>query len=77
MYSMGRNRSISCPKCSKKMRSDKAKLHLQKCGEASYPTKDCPICRKTMIKWHMPRHMKQHDNQVLVNLKEDQATYER
>ena len=74
---MGRNRSISCPKCSKKMRSDKAKLHLQKCGESSYPTKDCPICLKTMIKWNMPRHMKQHENRILVNLKEDQATYER
>ena len=30
-----------------------------------------------MIKWHMPRHMKQHDNHVLLNLKEDQANYER
>ena len=74
---MGRNQSISCPTCSRKMRSDNIKRHMQNCGQARYPTEDCPICRKTMIKWNITRHMKQHENHVLVDLKEDQATYER
>ena len=60
------------------MRSDKAKAHLELCRQSTrYPTEDCRICRKTMIKWNMPRHMKQHDNHILINLKEDQANYDR
>jgi len=57
------------------IRSDKVKAHS--CGQTRYPTEKCRICQKTMIKWNIPRHMKQHDNHVLVNLKEDQANYER
>ena len=72
---MGRHRNISCVTCSKKMRSDKASAH--RCGQSRYPTETCRICTKTMIKWNMSRHMKQHDNHVLVNLKEDQTNYER
>ena len=75
---MGRHRTISCHICSKTIRSDKVKAHRQICGQSTkYPTENCRICHKTMIKWNMIRHMKQHDNHILGNLKEDQANYER
>ena len=75
---MGRHRIFDCENCLKKMRSDKAKAHKQICGQSSkYPTERCRICQQSMIKWNMTRHMKQHDNRVLLNLKEDQDSYER
>ena len=75
---MGRNRIFDCEKCLKKIRSDKLRAHRQICGQSSkYPIEKCRICQKSMIKWNMSRHMQQHDNHVLLNLKEDQNTYER
>ena len=59
------------------MRSDKLKAHIGACGKPRYPKENCPICQKLMIKWHMTRHMKQHDNHVLIDLKEDQVNYEK
>ena len=75
---MGRHRIFDCETCMKKIRSDKVRAHRQICGQSSkYPIEKCRICQKSMIKWHMLRHMKQHDNHVLLNLKEDQNNYER
>ena len=78
---MGRHRYIQCKICLKSFRSDKIKPreerhHAQK---SKYQMKSCSICQKSMIAWHLSRHMKIHNNsekEILENIKSDQKCYD-
>ena len=57
---MGRNKYITCPKCSKNIRSDNMKFHKHN-GTKNYVMKTCSVCQKVMIRGNMSRHMKTHN----------------
>ena len=76
---MGRNKYIPCEVCLQSFRSDKIRAHLKQHGVGSkYPMKTCPVCQKTMIARHLPRHQKVHkklENDILRNIKADQSNF--
>ena len=80
---MGRNKYIQCKGCLKELRIDTLKRHSKVCKARTivkYSMKRCEICNKSMISWHLKRHLKIHrkDDKVdiLKNVKEDQSKYE-
>ena len=77
---MGRNKYVFCNICKKNLRCDNLKRHMQQHdGRSKYPTKKCQICQKVMITWHLPRHIKIHNqstNQILETIKTDQFCYD-
>ena len=81
---MGRNKFVSCATCSQSLRSDKIKLHeerhrKQHGKQTKYQMKRCSICKKSMIAWHLTRHMLVHNNskkEILENIISDQKSYE-
>ena len=80
---MGRNKYIRCETCLKKLRSDKIKEHCKICkakNDFKYSMKICEICNKSMISWHLKRHLRIHKKNeiedILRNIKEDQTKYE-
>lgn len=77
---MGRNKNVMCEVCLKTFRSDKMKIHqAQHQRESKYKLKNCTICHKTMIAWHLPRHQKIHKqsaSQIIENAKADQCIYD-
>ena len=77
---MGRHKNVSCDICSKSMRSDKLKAHLNGHRKKDkYPMKQCSICHKMMITWNLHRHRKIHQptaELILQNAKADQLEYD-
>ena len=78
---MGRNKYIQCKICLKKFRSDNIKRHEEQhhTQKSKYQMKSCSICQKSMIAWHLSRHMKIHNNsekQILEYIKSDQKCYD-
>ena len=81
---MGRNKFVSCTICSRSFRSDKIKSHeerhrKQHGKQNKYQMKHCSICKKSMISWHLTRHMLVHNNskkEILENIISDQKSYE-
>ena len=77
---MGRNKSINCLTCSKRIRSDKMKLHTHvKVQTRKYGMKICSICKKEMIAGNLARHLRIHAKQshsrVVDAIKSDQIAY--
>ena len=66
---MGKNKQAQCKTCSKQMRADHMKRHLQVCKLASAPLSQpskpknqyrCSVCSLTMKKSNKARHVRTH-----------------
>ena len=47
--------------------------------KSKYQMKSCSICKKSMIVWHLKRHMTVHNNtvkEILQNIESDQKIYD-
>ena len=76
---MAKHSVVLCNICSKEMRSDTLKRHLNVHNNIkTYPRKNCSICNKDMRSWDLKRHMKTHSEtikNISENVETDQKMY--
>ena len=77
---MGKHSVVTCKFCSKEMRSDTLKRHLNTHNNIkTYPRKNCSICNKNMRSWDLKRHLKTHSKtikNISENVENDQKMYD-
>ena len=77
---MGKHSVVTCKFCSKEMRSDTLKRHLNTHNNIkTYPRKNCSICNKNMRSWDLKRHIKTHSEtmkNISENVENDQKMYD-
>ena len=79
IWDMGKHRYIKCEICSKSIRSDWIKKHNHNNKMRKYPTKNCVICKKTIIAKNLSRHIKTHDlksKEIMTDIQKSQNKFD-